>query len=291
RRWRKCSRASTCTRPGSKRVSSWNRSGPTTTTSAVPLITGRSPPRGRGTSMPAPIAPARSRPPTWGNSTWCWPWTAATNVICVAWRHRRPWTTSTCTCHSSASTTRGTCPTRTTATPKASLPSTNCWTGPRERWSTGCRNCWPAVMAEPPQRIAPQAEKFGTRDDIAAFLRTLPLKPGVYRMLADNGDVLYVGKAGALKRRVGSYFSRPRLDPRLASMIGQIARIEVTVTRTEGEALLLENQLIKSLKPRYNIQLRDDKSHPYIHLSADAFPRIGFHRGSRRAPGRYFGPY
>src|SRR5690606_15385853 len=143
----------------------------------------------------------------------------------------------------------------------------------------------------PPQRIAPQAEKFGTRDDIAAFLRTLPLKPGVYRMLADNGDVLYVGKAGALKRRVGSYFSRPRLDPRLASMIGQIARIEVTVTRTEGEALLLENQLIKSLKPRYNIQLRDDKSHPYIHLSADAFPRIGFHRGSRRAPGRYFGPY
>jgi excinuclease ABC subunit C len=146
-------------------------------------------------------------------------------------------------------------------------------------------------MAETPVRIAPQAEKFGSRDDIAAFLRTLPGTPGVYRMLADNGDVLYVGKAGSLKRRVASYFSRPRLDPRLAAMIAQIARIEVTVTRTEGEALLLENQLIKSLKPRYNIQLRDDKSHPYVHLSADEFPRIGFHRGARRAPGRYFGPY
>jgi excinuclease ABC subunit C len=146
-------------------------------------------------------------------------------------------------------------------------------------------------MTETPLRVAPQAEKFGSRDDVAAFLRTLPPKPGVYRMLAENNDVLYVGKAGSLKRRVASYFSRPRLDPRLASMISQIARIEVTVTRTEGEALLLENQLIKSLKPRYNIQLRDDKSHPYVHLSADAFPRIGFHRGSKRAPGRYFGPY
>jgi excinuclease ABC subunit C len=146
-------------------------------------------------------------------------------------------------------------------------------------------------MAEERVRIAPQAEKFGSRDDIAAFLRTLPGKPGVYRMIADNGDVLYVGKAGSLKRRVASYFSRPRLDPRISSMISQIARIEVTVTRTEGEALLLENQLIKSLKPRYNIQLRDDKSHPYVFLSADEFPRIGFHRGSKRAPGRYFGPY
>lgn len=146
-------------------------------------------------------------------------------------------------------------------------------------------------MAAEHERLSPQAEKLGSRDEIAAFLRTLPGKPGVYRMLGENADVLYVGKAGSLKRRVASYFSRPRLDPRLASMIGQIARIEVTVTRTEGEALLLENQLIKSLKPRYNIQLRDDKSHPYIHLSADEFPRIGFHRGSKRTPGRYFGPY
>ena len=146
-------------------------------------------------------------------------------------------------------------------------------------------------MTDSTPRIALQAEKLGSRDDIAVFLRTLPNKPGVYRMLAGSGDVLYVGKAGSLKRRVASYFSRPRLDPRLAAMIGQIARIEVTVTRTEAEALLLENQHIKSLKPRYNIQLRDDKSHPYVHLSADTFPRIGFHRGAKRAPGRYFGPY
>lgn len=130
-----------------------------------------------------------------------------------------------------------------------------------------------------------------TRDEIARFLGTLPGKPGVYRMLAHDAGVLYVGKASNLKRRVSSYFNRPRLDPRLAAMIAQIARIEVTVTRTEGEALLLENQLIKSLRPRYNIQLRDDKSHPYIHLSGDRFPRIGFHRGARRDPGRYFGPY
>jgi excinuclease ABC subunit C len=146
-------------------------------------------------------------------------------------------------------------------------------------------------MADPIDSAAPQAEKFGSRDAIAAFLRTLPGKPGVYRMLGEDGELLYVGKAGSLKRRVASYFSRPRLDPRLASMVSQIARIEVTITRTEGEALLLENQLIKSQKPRYNIQLRDDKSHPYIHLSADPFPRIGFHRGARREPGRYFGPY
>ena len=139
-------------------------------------------------------------------------------------------------------------------------------------------------------RLSHQAEKFGSRDDIAAFLRTLPVSPGVYRMLGDKDEVLYVGKATRLRNRVASYFSRPRLDPRLASMIGQIVRVEVTVTRTEGEALLLENQLIKSLKPRYNIQLRDDKSHPYVHLSAGAFPRIGFHRGAKRE-GRYFGPY
>ena len=147
------------------------------------------------------------------------------------------------------------------------------------------------MAATEPGTVPPlPGERLGTREEIAAFLRSLPNKPGVYRMLGAEGDVLYVGKAGSLRRRVGSYFSRPRLDPRLASMISQISRIEVTLTRTEGEALLLENQLIKSLRPRYNIQLRDDKSPPYIHLSGDAFPRIGFHRGARSG-GRYFGPY
>jgi excinuclease ABC subunit C len=127
--------------------------------------------------------------------------------------------------------------------------------------------------------------------DGKAFVRTLSTSPGVYRMFGDGDALLYVGKASNLKKRVGSYFLKPQLEPRIASMVSQIARIEVTLTRTEGEALLLEAQLIKSLKPRYNIMLRDDKSYPYIFVSEDPFPRIVFHRGAKREKGRYFGPY
>lgn len=127
--------------------------------------------------------------------------------------------------------------------------------------------------------------------DPKSCLQSLPPKPGVYRMLDPAGEVLYVGKANDLRRRVGSYFSRS-LNRRLQVMVGQIGAIEVTVTRTEGEALLLENNLIKSLKPRYNVLLRDDKSYPYLYLSsADEFPRLAFYRGPRRGDGRYFGPY
>ena len=128
--------------------------------------------------------------------------------------------------------------------------------------------------------------------DGKAFARSLSEAPGVYRMLDAGGAVLYVGKAGSLRRRVGSYFSARAREPRLAAMIAQIAAIEITVTRSEGEALLLENQLIKTLRPRYNILLRDDKSYPYIHLATEQeWPRIAFHRGARGRSGRYFGPF
>lgn len=126
--------------------------------------------------------------------------------------------------------------------------------------------------------------------DGRGFARKLTSAPGVYRMLAADDSVLYVGKAGSLKKRVASYFTKA-LPYRQQNMVAQIARIEVTATRTEAEALLLENQLIKSLKPRYNVLLRDDKSYPYIHLSAGDWPKLGFHRGPRKAPGRYFGPF
>jgi excinuclease ABC subunit C len=128
--------------------------------------------------------------------------------------------------------------------------------------------------------------------DGKAFVRHLTTSPGVYRYFDAAGELLYVGKAANLKKRVGNYFLKPRMEPRIAAMVSQIAHAEVTLTRTAGEALLLESQLIKSLKPRYNIVLRDDKSYPYIYLSSrEDYPRLAFHRGGRSAPGRYFGPY
>lgn len=127
--------------------------------------------------------------------------------------------------------------------------------------------------------------------DGKAFAAGLSLAPGVYRMYATDDSLLYVGKAGALRRRVSSYFSNTPKTPRILSMLSQVARMDVTVTRTEAEALLLENQLIKSLAPRYNVLLRDDKSYPYVLLTQETWPRIAFHRGPRAVPGRYFGPY
>jgi excinuclease ABC subunit C len=132
----------------------------------------------------------------------------------------------------------------------------------------------------------------GTAFDSRSYLRTLATHPGVYRMLDTNGIVLYVGKAGNLRKRVASYFRKSGLSAKTAALVEQIAAIEVTVTHTEGEALLLESNLIKQLRPRYNVLLRDDKSYPYIFLSdAEEFPRLALHRGARRAAGRYFGPY
>ena len=119
----------------------------------------------------------------------------------------------------------------------------------------------------------PKAPAF----DATELLKSLPHRPGVYRMLGAAGDTLYVGKAADLKKRVSSYFRKTGLGPRIALMVGQIARVETTVTRSEAEALLLEDNLIKS--------------YPYICLSGDAYPQLRFHRGKLDKQHRYFGPF
>jgi len=129
--------------------------------------------------------------------------------------------------------------------------------------------------------------------DADAFLRTLGPQPGVYRMVDARDQVIYVGKARNLKKRVSSYFgAKCQVEPKTRALMSNTARVEVTATHTETEALLLENNLIKAHRPRYNILLRDDKSFPYIYLSTHQdFPRLAFHRGAKSAKGRYFGPY
>ncbi|MFS0827549.1 excinuclease ABC subunit UvrC [Pseudomonas phoenicis] len=127
--------------------------------------------------------------------------------------------------------------------------------------------------------------------DASAFLATCSGRPGVYRMFDAESRLLYVGKAKNLKKRLASYFRKTGLASKTAALVARIAHVETTITGNETEALLLEQNLIKEWRPPYNILLRDDKSYPYVFLSDGPFPRLGIHRGAKRAKGRYFGPY
>ncbi|MGC1387784.1 MAG: excinuclease ABC subunit UvrC [Steroidobacteraceae bacterium] len=128
--------------------------------------------------------------------------------------------------------------------------------------------------------------------DAKSFVDALPSRPGVYRMLDADGEVLYVGKARTLKSRVASYFQPSNVQPKVQALIAKTANMEVTITNSDTEALLLEFNLIKTHRPRFNVVLRDDKSFPFLHFdTSHEFPRLSFYRGSRKEPGRFFGPY
>ncbi|MGB0867786.1 MAG: excinuclease ABC subunit UvrC, partial [Granulosicoccaceae bacterium] len=128
--------------------------------------------------------------------------------------------------------------------------------------------------------------------DPKSFLRTVTTRPGVYRMKNAEGEIIYVGKASNLRNRLSSYFQKNVDSRKTRNLVSHIAEVETTVTRSETEALILENQLIKAHMPRYNILLRDDKSYPYVFMSTQQeYPRLAYHRGARKQKGAYFGPY
>ena len=145
-------------------------------------------------------------------------------------------------------------------------------------------------MIPPAGDVSPAVRSSPGNFDPEPFLATLPVRPGVYRMLDENGEVLYVGKARSLKARVTSYFRASGLDAKTLALTSRLRDIQVTVTGSETEALLLEQSLIKDLRPRFNVVLRDDKSYPFIALTEHPYPRLTFHRGAKGG-GRYFGPF
>ncbi len=139
-----------------------------------------------------------------------------------------------------------------------------------------------------------QADDSGTAEpfDHQGFLKVVTQQPGIYQMYGADKKLLYAGKAKNLKKRLSSYFRKQGVTGKTAALVARINSIEVTVTNTETEALLLEHNLIKEQRPPYNILLRDDKSYPYIYLSSQqAFPRLSIHRGAKKSKGKYFGPY
>ena len=170
--------------------------------------------------------------------------------------------------------------------PTAAVPPTT------ELPTAGLPTAEPPASGSPTAALPAAASAPAAKFDAKSFVDSLPVRPGVYRMLDAQGEILYVGKARNLKSRVGSYFQPSNVHPKVQALVAKTVSMEVTIANSDTEALLLEFNLIKKHRPRFNVVLRDDKSFPYLYCETrHEFPRLAFYRGSRQEPGRYFGPY